>query len=360
MGRMTRRQFIKQAGAAGAAAAFPLVFARRTEAAWSSGSPVHPNVDDLRVVGLADDAMTRPGIPGTWSGQEALVNREAVWDNLDRLACALALTQPPRDAWRSLFVKPPGKPWAETTVAVKTNHIGRQHTRSAVLSRLCHALVEDVGVRPSSIHIYDACHGSGMAGETPFSHLPAGVRVEDDWGGSSRRTRIPSLWPGSGTSNCLEPLVDGSVDILVNIAMCKGHSRRFGGFTMTMKNHFGTFSPGPGHGHAGFEYLLAINQTPEILGRLDSRNGRVVLPRQQLCIVDALWASEDGPGCRPQAQPNFLAMGVFSPVVDYVVAKEFRAGRMGWSINDEAADRMLRAFGVSKSDLPENGRIIEP
>jgi len=359
MRRITRRQFMKQVGAAGAAAALPTLLIRRAEAAWSPGSQFHPNVDDLRVVGLSDAAMTRPGIPATWSGQEDYVHREVVWENLDRLACTLAATRPARDAWRALFVKPPGKSWADTTVAVKTNQIGRQHARSAVVSRVCRALVEDVGVRASSIHIYDACHGGDMARATPFAHLPPGVRIEGDWGGSSAETRVPPIWPGGGTTRCLEPLVDGRVDILVNIAVCKGHSSRFGGFTMTMKNHFGTFSPGPGHGHAGFEYLLAINQSREILGPVDPKSGRVVTPRQQLCIVDALWASEDGPGCLPQAQPNFLAMGVFSPAVDYVVATAFREGMMGWPVHRKVADRMLDAFGYRPGDLPNQGRLIE-
>jgi hypothetical protein len=356
---ITRRQFMKQLGAAGAATALPTLLIRRAEAAWSPGSPCHPRVDDLRVVGLTDPAMTRPGIPPTWSGQEDLVDREAVWDNLDRLACTLAATRPARDAWRTLFVKPPGKAWADTTVAVKTNQIGRQHARSAVVSRVCRALVDDVGVRASSIHIYDACHGGGMARQTPFAHLPEGVRLEGDWGGSSARTRVPPPWEG-GTSRCLEPLVNGTVDILVNIAVCKGHSSRFGGFTMTMKNHFGTFSPGPGHGGSGFDYLLAVNRSQEILGPVDPKSGRVITPRQQLCIVDALWASEDGPGCLPQAQPDFLAMGVFSPAVDYVVATAFREGAMGWSVNRKAAERMLETFGYRPDDLPEQGRIIEP
>jgi hypothetical protein len=154
--------------------------------------------------------------------------------------------------------------------------------------------------------------------------------------------------------------VNGTVDILVNIAVCKGHSSRFGGFTMTMKNHFGTFSPGPGHGGSGFDYLLAVNRSQEILGPVDPKSGRVITPRQQLCIVDALWASEDGPGCLPQAQPDFLAMGVFSPAVDYVVATAFREGAMGWSVNRKAAERMLETFGYRPDDLPEQGRIIEP
>jgi len=134
---------------------------------------------------------------------------------------------------------------------------------------------------------------------------------------------------------------------------------RFGGFTMTMKNHFGTFSPRPGHADGGDDYLIAINQTPEILGPMDSRTGKVLFPRQQLCLVDALWASKGGPGGNPSHQPNFLAMGVLAPVVDYLMATAFRNKKMGWEPNMEMASRLLTEFGYSEGDLPNKGNLIE-
>ena len=129
-----------------------------------------------------------------------------------------------------------------------------------------------------------------------------------------------------------------------------------------MKNHFGTFAPGPGHGRgeSGLDYLLAINQTPEILGKIDAKTGKVLYPRQQLCLVGALWASESGPWLEPSHQPNSLAMGVFSPVVDYMVATQFRGQQMSWLPNMNATRRMLSAFGYSKNDLPNGGRYLEP
>ena len=92
---------------------------------------------------------------------------------------------------------------------------------------------------------------------------------------------------------------------------------------------------------------------------MDKRTGQVLYPRQQLCIVDALWASEGGPGGYPRSQPNFLAMGVFSPVVDYIMATKFRKERMGWDINMEVTRRMLTDFGYQESDLPGGGKLIE-
>jgi len=198
-----------------------------------------------------------------------------------------------------------------------------------------------------------------MERDTPFKGLPEGTRIEGRWGGSNTPTSVPKPWSDSEGSACIKHLVNGSVDILVNIALCKGHSSTFGGFTMTMKNHFGTFSPSPGHESGAQDYLLAINQTPEILGTMDQKTGRVLFPRQQLCIVDALWASEHGPGGNPSHQTNSLFMGVLPPVMDYVLATRFRGEKMGWGYRKETALRMLTEFGFSESDLPNAGRIME-
>jgi hypothetical protein len=228
------------------------------------------------------------------------------------------------------------------------------------MAKMARTLTDTLGIKPFHIHIYDACHGSDLSRETPFAGLPEGCRIEGTWGGSTTHTVVPAPWNGrGGKSRCLKYLVDGSVDILINIAMCKGHSQRFGGFTMSMKNHFGTFSPGPGHRSGSEDYLIAINQTPEILGAIDRRTGKIHYPRQQLCLIDALWASRGGPGGKPSHQPNFLAMGVLSPVVDYQVATRFRGEKMGWQPNMRATRRMLTDFGYDETDLPSGGKIIE-
>jgi hypothetical protein len=362
MSRVSRRRFLKNSIIMGAAiTAFPTVLVRKARAAWARKTVVHPNVNNLRVVGITDGAMTKAKEPfSSWARQNELVVKEVVWKNIDKLACTLAETRDPGEAWKTIFIKPPSKSWSDTVVAIKTNNIGRQHTRSAVMAKICHTLTHTLGVKPFNIHIYDACHGRTMSRQTPFVGLPEGCQVEDKWGGITTFTAVPGPWKNpKGKSKCLKPLVNGSVDILINIGMCKGHSRRFGGFTMTMKNHFGTFDPELGHEGGGLDYLIAINQTPEILGPMDKRTGRVLYPRQQLCLIDALWASKGGPGGNPGHQPNFLAMGVMSPIVDYHVATWFRGKRMGWEPNMKATRRMLTDFGYNESDLPTGGRIIE-
>lgn len=359
---ISRRKFIKKGILIGTAVtAFPTVLIQKSRAAWAQKTVVHPNVDNVRVVGITDRKMTKAVDPAiSWTRQNELVDTDVVWENMDKLACGLAETKDPDLAWRSIFVKPPRKSWSETVVSIKTNNISRQHTRSAVMAKICHSLTDEIGVKPHNIHIYDACHGGSISRNTPFTGLPYGCRIEDTWGGSIRYTAVPKPWKnGEGKSKCVKPLADGSVDILINIAMCKGHSPRFGKFSMIMKNHFGTFSPSPGHRRGSQDYLIAINQTPEILGPMDPRTGKVIYPRQQLCIVDALWASKGGPGGNPTHQPNFIAVGVLSPIVDYLVATRFRGKRMGWNPNMEATNRMLTDFGYAETDLLAGGKIIE-
>lgn len=362
MKKISRRRFIKNTIITGTAiTGFPTVFIPKSPAGWTPRTVIHPNVDNLRVATVSDPAMTISIEPRAgWVRQNELVNAEVVWENIDKLACTLADDRDPKHAWQAIFVKPPRKSWSDTVVAIKTNNISQQHTRSAVMAKVCHTLTDTMGVRPTNIHIYDADDGYGMSRDTPFEGLPEGCRIDDEWGGISATTRVSAPWKDSGgESDCLKHLVDGSVDILINIAMCKGHSSRFGRFTMTMKNHFGTFDPGPGHWTGSQDYLIAINQTPEILGPMDRRTGKILYPRQQLCLVDALWASMGGPTGRPTAQPNFIAMGVTSPVVDFQVATKFRYEKMGWKPNMTMAQRMLTDFGYSEKDLPEGGRLIE-
>lgn len=357
---LSRRKFIKKALITGTTiATFPTIFIPKSPASWAKKTVIHPNVNNLRVVGITDSRMTKAKeVVTNWARQEQLVVAEVVSENIDKLACALVETRNPKDAWRGIFIKPPGKSWTDTVVAIKTNHIAKQHTRSAVMAKICHMLTEVVGIKSSNIYIYDGTHGSGMSRETAFSGLPKGCKIVDRWGGTSTPTAVPSPWRG-GKSACVKSLVDGSMDVLINIAMCKGHASRYGGFTMSMKNHMGTFSPEPIHRDGDQDYLIAVNQTPEIMGAMDKHTGKILFPRQQLCLVDALWASKGGPDGLPSHQPNFLAMGVFSPVFDYVLATHFRGEKMGWAPNKQATRRFLEDFGYGISDLPGAGKIIE-
>lgn len=360
---VSRRDFLKTtvAGAAAFGLAPYAFFPARAEA-YSGGAKVHPNISPLRVAGIHDPNMTTDLMPrSSWAQQEQLVNTAQIHANMDRVACALSGEKSPAAAWKAIFVKPPRKNWSEVVVAMKTNNIAQQHTRSPVIAKVCHVFTDIIGVKPANIAIYDARHGGNLSSSTPFKGLPEGVRIENRWGGSNVATSVPAPWKGgTGNAKCLSHLVQNKVDILVNIALCKGHSNAFGGFTMCMKNHFGTFEPGPGHQPDGrADYLIAINKTPEILGRMDPASGNVLFPRQQLCIIDALWGSQGGPGKDSTSQMNRIYMSTFAPAIDYQVATHLRQREMGWRVNTQVAERFLKESGYRPSGLPNGGRIID-
>ncbi len=358
---ISRRRFLKTTAGVLALGSIPTIIIPRRVEAYGGGGQVHPYISPLRVVGLRDAGMTTAVKPNaSWVEQEGLVAWDVVQQDMDRAAIALAQESAAADAWRKIFLKPPSKSWGDTVVAIKTNQIAIQRSRSAVMSKLCHVLA-GLGVKGSNIYIYDACHGSGMSRDNPFKGLPDGVHLADQWGGSDTNTTVPApYFKGDHQAPCLGHLVRGEVDILVNVGLCKGHGAEFGAFTLSLKNHFGTFSPGPSHQDGGgADYMFGINKSKEILGEIDATTGNVLFPRQQLCVIDCLWASDPGPGTPTDSQPNALFMGTFGPVLDYVIAMRFRKDTMGWRVNERLAQRFLTDFGFSESDLPNGGRLID-
>jgi len=356
----TRRNFLK--GSIAGAAAFgvaPTLIIPRFAPAFEGWEDPHPNVSGLKVVGIHDPEMTTEILAESpWRKQQELVDAEVVEAGIDKMACTLTGEAKAKDAWKALFVKPPGKSWSDVVVAIKTNNIAQQHTRNAVMAKICGALVEHRGVKDSNIFIYDACHGKDMLKKTPFEGLPEECNIMSRWGGSTIETAVPAPWQdGTMKACCVPSLVAGKADILVNIALSKGHSPTFGAFTQTMKNHLGTFEPKWAHNDGATDYVIAINKTPEILGEIGAE-GKVRFPRQQLCLIDALWASEKGPGGLPSVQSNRLFMGTSSPVMDYVVATEFRKGIMDWTIEEDVTLRFLTEFGLTPDDLANGGKII--
>jgi len=366
MGRLagngvSRRRFLQKA-AVGALAlsAGPTIFIPRRAEAYAPGGKVHPYISPLRVVGVRHPGMVNGTSVNTgWEVRDPMVVTEAVHQNLDRMAMALAQESSAADAWKKIIVKPPGKSWSDVVVAIKSNQIAQQRTRSAVMSKVCHVLTDQLGVKPSNIYIYDAKHGDSMRA-TPWKGLPEGVNRAAQWGGIRLQTTVKTA-KGPVSTACLEPLGKGEVDILINTALCKGHGSQFGGFTMCMKNHFGTFDPRPGHDGnvGGANYLVGINRSKEIMGEIDPATGNVLFPRAQLNILDALWASKGGPGGLPSDQPNALIMGTTAATVDYVAALRLRQETMGWRVNPQVLAQIREGFGFTDADLPNGGQIID-
>jgi hypothetical protein len=180
--------------------------------------------------------------------------------------------------------------------------------------------------------------------------IPADVQVERFPGGTGEIT----LSTGESIS-CVAGLADGTVDLMVNITQNKGLDvPEVGNFTLSMKNHLGSmrFPEGhrdiPGGQDRAMETIIAMNQSDAVLGGDP--------PRQQLCIMDSLWAMNGGPYGIPDKSPYCLAMGTFGPIMDYLIIRKIReeapeseGGRpWGMGVTDtvqDCVDQMVNGFG---------------
>jgi len=76
MKKISRRRFIKKSVITGAGiAAFPMIFIPKAKAEWAKKTVVHPNVDNLRVVGITDARMTKSvdHIPQGWNSGDSIL-----------------------------------------------------------------------------------------------------------------------------------------------------------------------------------------------------------------------------------------------------------------------------------------------
>jgi hypothetical protein len=359
MKNISRRNFIKASvtGAAG------LALARRgmgkismaPAGAWKDGMSINSDIDNLDVVCCHDPRMLAAGMTDfSMLGQNAPVDKNAVQENLDKMARALVRKKKgdvtAEEAWRTIFRKPASKDWSLVNVAIKVNCLEpRNAPRLAVLDKLCRVL-NGFGVPFGNITIYDAitsatkCYRS-FIGKDPWPGLPA-VVVADELGGWVN-TEIRGF---TRKFLCCGALLDNSVDILINVAVNKGQPiPEIANSTLSMKNHYGTFHPtGPKNawgdlvhsGKTATDWLLGISQHVAILG------GNPV--RQQLCIVDSLVAqAQPGPVGIPDKRMDRLFMGTFSPAVDYIIMKRLRGPIMGVTFDEAVANRFMSDFGYT-------------
>ena len=347
-----RRDFFKLTGAG--AAGLVWLRARPARAAWpASGSmAINPDISNMRVVGLVDTAMV-PSTPTsmTFAAQNTAVDTARVAANLDTMAMALAQKCTPDEAWKTIFRS--SRAWSSTVVAIKINTAeSKNMARVAVVDKLCRVL-NGFGVPAANIFLYDG-HGSAMSyssycSKTDTSKIPAVV----DSGGMGGQIDVPL--PDGTTAKCAKQIADGTVDILINIPTNKGHSA-FGGATLSLKNHFGTFAPNhfcpPGSDAGQFcsnpdvtkfqNYVFTISKSDAIIGGTP--------PRQQLCIVDSLFANKAENTGTPEAIPCYLVMGTFGPAVDYLTIKKVREGVMGATHTASLVNQYMTQYGYTTAD----------
>ena len=306
---------------------------------------VNPNIDNLRVVCCHDPNMITGDYGFAFRQQNDAIDTNIVEANMDEMAKTLANTPSPDAAWSAILRKPESKSWDQVRCAIKVNCITVQNMpRIAIVGKVCKVLIA-LGVSPSNIVIYDGCHNAHGTHKYTFylgNALPAGVVVSSR-SNSLGGTVDVAVEGFSGSRTCTADIANGAVDILVNCAVNKGHASDAAGITLCMKNQFGTFnpccdSPGPQY---RIPYIIAINQHEAIIG------GDPV--RQQLCIMDSLWSSVDGPICPASHDPARIAMGTFAPAVDWLTTKKIRETVMG-ARTDSRVVQYITSFGYSEQE----------
>ncbi len=357
-GYPNRRSFLKTSAAGAAGLALSGMVTRSSYAAWTEAMQINPAVPNDRVVCCHDNLMCPWGKDcdgnDTWNcshnetnfpatmdhsfvEQNELLDSARMWANMDAMAKSLTGKPDAAQAWPALFMKPETKTWDQVRVAIKLDANANNIPHIPVVGKVCGELIA-AGVLPGNIILYDGeayawnSETSKVESSVEFYYkqyvgngLPDGIvisRFFDALGGTVM-TAIPE--PFEGSFPCAAAIADGTIDILINLACDKAHGTVFGGASFCLKNHVGgTFLrqfTQKGLRKEAFNlyewtrYQIAVNKSDAILGGTP--------PRQQLCIIDAIWGNHccgpmgfhHGPGGQ-DLQPNRLIMGTFAPLVD--------------------------------------------
>jgi hypothetical protein len=311
----------------------------------------------------------------TFAAQNAAVDANEVATNLDQMAMYLANKTTATDAWSTIFRS--SKDWASTKVAIKTNAIiaTGNHPRVAVIKKICDVFVDQFKVPAANIILYDAnsdaskCYTT-YASLTDSSKIRATVSVKSQSLGGQAPVTIASA---TKTMTGVADLVNGVIDILVNVAIIKRHSGpgtayAYGSCSLCMKNHLGTFinsgsDTGAGDASAtglhSIDAICNINKQPAILG------GNPV--RQQLCILDGLLANGNSAGGSFDTRVDRLIMGTFAPIVDYLTAMRIMKDVMNKPDANNNLPKFLTNFDYAETDaldwneyVPGSGTVTPP
>ena len=333
---------------------------------------INPDIDNLRVVYCTDDSMVSQD-PTSWSytKQNESVDTDKVSEDMDRMAMALAEKSTASDAWATIFRKPDNKLWSEVKAAIKVNtQCASCLPRYAIMVKICNVLINQFQMSGSNICIYDSNYISHVGNQQGVNKtyednnssfpFPSGVLFSPNCFTGGKST-VSVTGGALSTVDCLSDLSDGTVDILINIAVNKGHYQA-GGVTLCQKNNIGSvkfFCPGKTEPVGQGSYtqgsgtdIVALNKTNAIVG------GDPV--RQQLCIMDSIWAMKSGPIGSVTHAPHTIVMGTFGGAVDYLTTKKIREEEMSWT-SDHPDDIDLHITGYGYSDTErENLTTLSP
>lgn len=221
--------------------------------AYGTGIGVNPG----RVAWTHDPKAVSWNGNGYWWKPEHF-NEQAVLQMMKNGIASLAGTATAEDGWEALFKahnelhSRQGGYRQGQKIAVKANingaaefdddYSGRSHhsyTNPIVLKTLLTSLVQDGGVKPSDIIVFDVTRifpdymqQLCQTGITKGVHFVSRINGEPDM-------NAPIIWTAhdSNVTNYLPTCVTGA-DYLINLATLKGHDY---GITLCAKNHFGSF-----------------------------------------------------------------------------------------------------------------------
>jgi hypothetical protein len=340
-----RRDFLKTAaaGAAGAmgisAFKFDKLFAQSTGGGWTTGMKINPAIDNTRVICCHDPSMlanypTSGVVNSDFASQNSYADPAKIATNMDQMAMQLAQKTNAADAWSTIFRTGNSGGWGSTRVAIKVNGINGgspttdkiNRTRVAVVKKICDVLVDQLGVKPGNIVLYDTCDDASKPYST-YVNASDSTKIR----AATVSTRAAGLGGFAAVTltnataiSAPADFVNGAIDILVNMPTCKMHNGTggkysYGSCTLGMKNHLGTFTDASKAQHSdglhNLQALFEINKHSAILG------GNPV--RQQLVIVDALLSNgASGPGGSADNRTDRLVMGTFAPIVDYLTTNK--------------------------------------
>ena len=356
-----RRDFLK-AAAAGVvgitAAKFDRVFA--SPQAWTNGMQINPAIDNKRVI-CCHDAKMLPNLTSStnWTSQNNAVDAARIASNMDQMAILLTQKSTASAAWNAIFQKPAGKAWADIKVAIKVNAIipAGNHPRVAIVKKVCDVLVDQLGVSPSNIVLYDATDNAAATYTATYVSLTDATKIRATVSAMAQSPLLGGMTPVTISSAdhpaaCVANLVNGTIDILVNMAIIKVHSGPgtsylYGSCSLCMKNHLGTFNNADGkNGATGLHSLDAIceiNKHDAVIGGTP--------PRQQLCIIDALLANGNSAGGSWDTRVDRIVMGTFAPTVDYLTAMKIMADVMGKPDRNNNAPKFVTNFGYTEAEV---------
>jgi hypothetical protein len=358
----SRRHFLKIAAAGTAGIVLfpnrsPGAPASSGSAGWRAGLIINPSIANVKTISCFDEAMVVNKVAGDFARQNEGVDATLIAKNMDDIATRLTNISTPSDAWQTIFRKPTAKQWNQVKAAIKVNCANTYNMpRIAIVNKVCTVLIT-IGIPPANITIYDSMNnasGAGKYGDSlgkPISGLPSGIVV---W---TKTLDGPDVPVGSATMQCSSAIalqdsdpVTYSPDILVNIGSNAGVDTIGSEPGLCMSNHLGTlkFST-PTNAE-----LIAINQSEAVIGQ-----GTAAVPcRQQLCIIDSLWATI-GPSGADLRVPCRIIMGMLPPAVDFLTAKNIREP-MNTSPNTTLITSWLTAFGYTTNDVVSAWQEFSP